>query len=155
MRKSKAKKRNVMPDPMYGDKVVSKFINNIMYDGKKSTARAIMYDAFSIMGEKTGKNPLEVFQAAMANVAPNTEVRSRRIGGATYQVPVDVRAERKEALAIRWLKTYAAARRDKTMAAKLAAEFMAAANSEGSAFKKKEDTHRMAEANKAFAHFKW
>lgn len=155
MRKSKAKKRNVMPDPMYGDKVVSKFINNIMYDGKKSTARAIMYDAFSIMGEKTGKNPLEVFQAAMTNVAPNTEVRSRRIGGATYQVPVDVRAERKEALAIRWLKTYAVARRDKTMAAKLAAEFMAAANSEGSAFKKKEDTHRMAEANKAFAHFKW
>lgn len=155
MRKRKAEKRRITPDPLYGDVIVSKFINDIMVDGKKSTARAIVYDAMSIMGQKSGQEPLEVFRKALQNVAPSLEVRSRRVGGATYQVPVDVREDRRIALAIRWIKTYASARRDKSMAAKLAAEFLAAANNEGSAVKKREDTHRMAEANKAFAHFKW
>lgn len=155
MRKKRAEKRRVAPDPRYGDIIVSKFINNIMYQGKKSTARTIVYDAFSIMGEKSGKDPLEVFRKALQNVAPALEVRSRRVGGATYQVPVDVREDRRVALAIRWIKTYASARRDKSMAAKLAAELLAASNGEGSAVKKREDTHRMADANKAFAHFKW
>ncbi len=155
MRKKRAEKRRVAPDPRYGDIIVSKFINSIMIDGKKSTARTIVYDAFSIMGEKSGKEPLEVFRKALQNVAPALEVRSRRVGGATYQVPVDVREERRVALAIRWINTYALARRDKSMAAKIAAEMLAASNGEGSAVKKREDTHRMADANKAFAHFKW
>ncbi|MDD3124559.1 MAG: 30S ribosomal protein S7 [Candidatus Kapabacteria bacterium] len=155
MRKRRAEKRRITPDPRFGDVIVSKFINNIMVDGKKSTARTLVYDAFSIMGEKSGKEPLEVFRKALQNVAPSLEVRSRRVGGATYQVPVDVREDRRIALAIRWIKTYAEARRDKSMAAKLAAELLAASNGEGSAVKKREDTHRMAEANKAFAHFKW
>lgn len=155
MRKKRAEKRRVAPDPKYGDVIVSKFINNIMYQGKKSTARTIVYDAFSMMGEKSGKDPLEVFRKAMQNVAPSLEVRSRRVGGATYQVPVDVREDRRVALAIRWIKTYASARRDKSMAAKLAAELLAASNGEGSAVKKREDVHRMADANKAFSHFKW
>ncbi len=155
MRKKRAEKRRVAPDPKFGDIIVSKFINNVMYQGKKSTARTLVYDAFSIMGEKSGKDPLEVFRKALQNVAPALEVRSRRVGGATYQVPVDVREDRRVALAIRWIKTYASARRDKSMAAKLAAELLAASNGEGSAVKKREDTHRMAEANKAFAHFKW
>lgn len=155
MRKKRAEKRRVAPDPKFGDIIVSKFINNVMYQGKKSTARTMVYDAFSIMGEKSGKDPLEVFRKALQNVAPALEVRSRRVGGATYQVPVDVREDRRVALAIRWIKTYASARRDKSMAAKLAAELLAASNGEGSAVKKREDTHRMAEANKAFAHFKW
>ncbi len=155
MRKKRAEKRRVAPDPKYGDVIVSKFINNIMYQGKKSNARTIVYDAFSMMGEKSGKDPLEVFRKAMQNVAPSLEVRSRRVGGATYQVPVDVREDRRVALAIRWIKTYASARRDKSMAAKLAAELLAASNGEGSAVKKREDVHRMADANKAFSHFKW
>ena len=155
MRKKRAEKRRGAPDPKFGDIIVSKFINNVMYQGKKSTARTLVYDAFSIMGEKSGKDPLEVFRKALQNVAPALEVRSRRVGGATYQVPVDVREDRRVALAIRWIKTYASARRDKSMAAKLAAELLAASNGEGSAVKKREDTHRMAEANKAFAHFKW
>ncbi len=155
MRKKRAEKRRVAPDPKFGDIIVSKFINNVMYQGKKSTARTLVYDAFSIMGEKSGKDPLEVFRKALQNVAPALEVRSRRVGGATYQVPVDVREDRRVAFAIRWIKTYASARRDKSMAAKLAAELLAASNGEGSAVKKREDTHRMAEANKAFAHFKW
>jgi len=155
MRKKRAEKRRVAPDPKFGDIIVSKFINNIMYQGKKNTARTLVYDAFSIMGEKSGKDPLEVFRKALQNVAPALEVRSRRVGGATYQVPVDVREDRRIALAIRWIKNYASARRDKSMAAKLAAELLAASNGEGSAVKKREDTHRMAEANKAFAHFKW
>ncbi len=155
MRKKRAEKRRVAPDPKFGDIIVSKFINNVMYQGKKSTARTLVYDAFSIMGEKSGKDPLEVFRKALQNVAPALEVRSRRVGGATYQVPVDVREDRRVALAIRWIKTYASARRDKSMAAKLAAELLAASNGEGSAVKKREDTHKMAEANKAFAHFKW
>lgn len=155
MRKKRAEKRRVAPDPKFGDVIVSKFINNIMYQGKKSTARTLVYDAFEIMAEKTGKEPLEVFRKALQNVAPSLEVRSRRVGGATYQVPVDVREDRRIALAIRWIKTYASSRRDKSMAGKLAAELIAASNNEGSSVKKREDTHRMAEANKAFAHFKW
>lgn len=155
MRKKRAEKRRVAPDPKFGDVIVSKFINNIMYQGKKSTARTLVYDAFDIMAEKTGKEPLEVFRKALQNVAPSLEVRSRRVGGATYQVPVDVREDRRIALAIRWIKTYASSRRDKSMAGKLAAELIAASNNEGSSVKKREDTHRMAEANKAFAHFKW
>ena len=155
MRKKRAEKRRVAPDPKFGDIIVSKFINNVMYQGKKSTARTLVYDAFSIMGEKSGKDPLEVFRKALQNVAPALEVRSRRVGGATYQVPVDVREDRRVALAIRWIKTYASARRDKSMAAKLAAELLAASNGEGSAVKKREDTQRMSEANKPIAHFKW
>ncbi|MEJ5244117.1 MAG: 30S ribosomal protein S7 [Bacteroidota bacterium] len=155
MRKRRAEKRPMVPDPKFGDPVVSKFINCIMLQGKKSTARSIVYDAFSIIEERAKQNPLEVFHKAMQNVAPLVEVRSRRVGGATYQVPVDVREERRIALAIRWLKTYAKARRDHSMAQRLAAEIMAASRGEGSAVKKREDTHRMAEANKAFAHFKW
>ncbi len=155
MRKRRAEKRPMVPDPKFGDPVVSKFINCIMLQGKKSTARSIVYDAFDIIEERAKQNPLEVFHKAMQNVAPLVEVRSRRVGGATYQVPVDVREERRIALAIRWLKTYAKARRDHSMAQRLAAEIMAASRGEGSAVKKREDTHRMAEANKAFAHFKW
>ncbi len=145
----------MVPDPKFGDPIVSKFINCIMLQGKKSIARSIVYDAFDIIEERAKQNPLEVFHKAMQNVAPLVEVRSRRVGGATYQVPVDVREERRIALAIRWLKTYAKARRDHSMAQRLAAEIMAASRGEGSAVKKREDTHRMAEANKAFAHFKW
>lgn len=155
MRKRRAEKHPLLPDPKFGDPIVSRFINNIMLDGKKNTARRIVYDAFEIIAEKSKQEPLEVFHKAMQNVAPLLEVRSRRVGGATYQVPVDVREERRIALAIRWLKTYAKARRDHSMALRLASELMAASKGEGSSVKKREDTHRMAEANKAFAHFKW
>lgn len=155
MRKRRAEKRRIDPDPKYNDKIVAKFMNYIMLDGKKSVARKIMYDAFDIIEKRAGKDPLDVFKQALKNVAPSLEVRSRRVGGATYQVPIDVREDRKLALSIRWIKTYSKARRDKTMAARLAAELMAASNGEGAAVKKRDDTHRMAEANKAFAHFKW
>ncbi|MFH1050904.1 MAG: 30S ribosomal protein S7 [bacterium] len=155
MRKRRAEKRRVEPDPQYKDLLVTRFVNNLMLDGEKNTSRKIVYGAFDIIAEKTKKEPLEVFRKAMSNVAPITEVRSRRVGGATYQVPVEVREDRRTALAIRWIKQYAKARRDKTMAQKIAAELMAAFNGEGASVKKKEDTHRMAEANKAFAHFKW
>lgn len=155
MRKKRAEKRKLIPDPRYNDIIVSRFVNNIMLQGKKNTARNIVYSAFNIIAERTKEEPLDVFRKAMANVAPAVEVRSRRVGGATYQVPVDVREERRVALAIRWIKTYAKQRRDKSMALKLAAEIIAASKGEGSSVKKKEDTHRMAEANKAFAHFKW
>ncbi len=155
MRKRRAEKRRIAPDPKFNDKIVAKFMNYIMYDGKKSVARKIMYDAFDIIEKRAGKDPLDVFKQALKNVAPSLEVRSRRVGGATYQVPIDVREDRKLALSIRWIKSYAKARRDKTMAARLAAELMAASNGEGAAVKKRDDTHRMAEANKAFAHFKW
>ncbi len=155
MRKKRAEKRKLIPDPRYNDIIVSRFVNNIMKQGKKNTARNIVYGAFSIIAERTKEEPLDVFRKAMANVAPAVEVRSRRVGGATYQVPVDVREDRRIALAIRWIKTYAKQRRDKSMALKLAAEIIAASKGEGSSVKKKEDTHRMAEANKAFAHFKW
>ncbi len=155
MRKKRAEKRKLIPDPRYNDIIVSRFVNNIMKQGKKNTARNIVYGAFSIIAERTKEEPLDVFRKAMANVAPAVEVRSRRVGGATYQVPVDVREDRRIALAIRWIKTYAKQRRDKSMALKLAAEIIAASKDEGSSVKKKEDTHKMAEANRAFAHYRW
>jgi small subunit ribosomal protein S7 len=155
MRKRRAEKRPVVLDPIYNDYIVAKFVNNIMYEGRKNVARQLIYDAFDIIREKMNEDPIEVFKKAISNVAPLVEVRSRRVGGATYQVPVDVREERRLALAIRWLKNYAKSRRDKNMSSRLAAEFMAASKGEGSAVKKREDTHKMAEANKAFAHFKW
>ncbi len=155
MRKSRAEKIYLKPDPKFNDILVSKFINSIMYDGKKSKARYVMYKAFELIEEKTKKSGLEVFKKALNNTQPLIEVRSRRVGGATYQVPTEVRPERRNALAMRWLKTYARARNDKSMSLKLASELIAASNGEGSAVKKKEDTHRMAEANKAFAHYKW
>ncbi|MDH3268336.1 MAG: 30S ribosomal protein S7, partial [Ignavibacteria bacterium] len=143
------------PDPKFNDVTVSKFINVLMNDGKKSAARKIIYSAFDIIEEKTKKTGLEIFKQALSNVQPIIEVRSRRVGGATYQVPSEVRPERRTALAMRWIKTFSSKRGDKTMSQKLAQELMAASNNEGSAVKKKEDTHKMAEANKAFAHFKW
>lgn len=155
MRKRRAEKRYVKPDPKYNDVLVAKFINSIMLRGKKSTARNIVYTALDIIEEKSKKSGLEVFKKAISNVAPVIEVRSRRVGGATYQVPTEVRPERRTALAMRWIKTYSRARGEKSMAAKLAGELLAASNNEGSSVKKKEDTHKMAEANKAFAHFKW
>lgn len=155
MRKRRAEKRQLVADPKYNDRIVSRFVNNIMSDGKKSTAQTIIYDAFSIINEKTKEDPIEIFRKALSNVAPVLEVRSRRVGGATYQVPVEVREDRRIALAIRWINTYSKQRRDKTMAQRLAAELMAASKGEGSSVKKRDDTHRMAEANKAFAHFKW
>lgn len=155
MRKRRAEKRRLIPDPKYRDIVVSRFVNNIMIQGKKNVARQLVYDAFDIIHQRSKQEPLDVFRKALANVAPVIEVRSRRVGGATYQVPVDVREDRRIALAIRWIKTYASSRRDKSMAQRIAAELMAAANGEGSAVKKRDDVHRMAEANKAFAHFKW
>lgn len=155
MRKRRAEKRKMIPDPKFNDLLVSRFVNNVMFDGKKNTARQIVYDAFDIIQKKTNEDPLEVFRKALQNVMPVLEVRSRRVGGATYQVPVDVREERRVALAIRWIKTYSKARRDKSMALKVANELLAAYKGEGSSVKKRDDTHRMAEANKAFAHFKW
>ena len=155
MRKRRAEKRFIKPDPKYNDLLVAKFINYIMWDGKKTVARKIVYDSFDLLEEKTKKPALEVFKKAVNNVQPYVEVRSRRVGGATYQVPMEVRPERRIALAFRWLKNYSRDRKDKTMTLKLTAELLAASNGEGSAVKKKEDVHRMAEANKAFAHFKW
>lgn len=155
MRKRRAEKRRLEPDGKYKDVIVSRLINNIMLDGKKNTSRKIVYEAFDIIESRTKQEPLEVFKKALSNVAPVLEVRSRRVGGATYQVPVDVREDRRIALALRWIKTYSKSRRDKTMALRLAAELIAASNGEGSSVKKRDDTHRMAEANKAFAHFKW
>ncbi|MDH7605932.1 MAG: 30S ribosomal protein S7 [Melioribacter sp.] len=155
MRKKRAEKRFIKPDPKYNDVLVAKFINYLMWDGKKTIARKIVYESFDIIEQRTKKPALEVFKKAVQNVSPMVEVRSRRVGGATYQVPMEVRPERRTALALRWLRTYARERKDKSMALKLAAELIAAANNEGNAIKKKDDTHRMAEANKAFAHFKW
>jgi small subunit ribosomal protein S7 len=155
MRKKRAEKRFVKPDPKFNDVLVAKFINSLMYDGKKSKARDVVYEAFDIIEDRTKKPGLEIFKKAINNTQPLIEVRSRRVGGATYQVPTEVRPERRSALAMRWLKTYARARNEKSMSGKLAAELIAASNNEGSAVKKKEDTHKMAEANKAFAHFKW
>ena len=154
-RKGYIPKREILPDPIYNDKVVTKFINKIMLDGKKGVAQRICYDAFDIIREKTGKDPLEVFEEALNNVMPVLEVKARRVGGATYQVPIEVRPERRQSLGIRWLVSYARARGERTMKERLAAEIMDAANSMGGAFKKKEDTHKMAEANKAFAHYRW
>jgi len=148
-------KRDVLPDPVYNDKVVTRLINNIMLDGKKGTAQKIVYGAFEIIQEKTGKEPVEVFRAAMDNIMPVLEVKARRVGGATYQVPMEVRPERRQTLGLRWLTTYSRARNERTMAERLAGEIMDATNNLGSAVKKREDTHKMAEANKAFAHYRW
>ena len=148
-------KRDVVPDPVYNDKVVTRLINNIMLDGKKGTAQKVVYGAFEIIQEKTGKEPVEVFRAAMDNIMPVLEVKARRVGGATYQVPMEVRPERRQTLGLRWLTTYSRARSERTMAERLAAEIMDATNNLGSAVKKREDTHKMAEANKAFAHYRW
>ena len=148
-------KRDVLPDPVYNDKVVTRLINNVMLDGKKGTAQKIVYSAFEIIQEKTGKEPVEVFRAAMDNIMPVLEVKARRVGGATYQVPMEVRPERRQTLGLRWLTTYSRARSERTMAERLAGEIMDATNNLGSAVKKREDTHKMAEANKAFAHYRW
>lgn len=154
-RRTAADKRTPVSDPKYGDRLVSEFISLTMKSGKRSTAEKIVYSAIDSLGKQTGQNGLEMFQKAVNNVKPVIEVKSRRVGGATYQVPVEVRQNRRTALAIRWLLTYSSARPGKTMAEKLAAELMSAANNEGASIKKKEDTHKMAEANKAFAHFRW
>lgn len=154
-RRHSAEKRDIIPDPKFGDVVVTKFMNSVMYHGKKSVAETIVYGAFDIIEGRTKNNPLEVFKQALENVAPAIEVRSRRVGGATYQVPVEVRAERRQALAIRWLIQAARNRSDKTMVERLSAELLDASNSRGSAVKKREDTHRMAEANRAFSHYRW
>ena len=155
MRKRRAVKRDVLPDPIYNSKVVTKLVNSIMLDGKKGTAQRILYDAFDIIKEKTGKEPMEVFEAAMENIKPALEVKSRRVGGANYQVPIEVKADRSQALALRWLVNYARLRGGHSMAENLANEIIDASNGVGAAVKKREDTHRMAEANKAFAHYKW
>ncbi len=154
-RRGRISKRDVLPDPLYGSKLVTKLVNNVMYDGKKGVAQTIVYDAFNLIEAKVGQNPLEVFEAALDNIKPELEVKARRIGGSTYQVPMDVKPERQQTLALRWLISYARNRSERTMAEKLAGEIMDAKNSAGGAFKKKEETHRMAEANKAFAHFKY
>ncbi len=154
-RRGRAPRRKVAPDPIYGNEALARFTNKIMYDGKKSLAQRIMYEAMEIMREKTGKEPIELFQTALKNVAPVLEVKSRRVGGATYQVPVEVRSERRSSLAMRWLIDYSRKRGERTMAERLAGELMDAANNTGTAVKKKEDTHRMAEANKAFSHYRW
>ncbi len=154
-RKGYVAKREVLPDPMYNSKVVTKLINAVMLDGKKTVAQKIVYDAFDIVKEKTGKEPLVAFEEAMNNIMPVLEVKARRVGGATYQVPIEIRADRRQALGLRWLVRYSRERNEKTMAERLANEIMDAINSMGGAFKKKEDTHKMAEANRAFAHYRW
>ena len=155
MRKRRAVKRDVLADPIYNSKLVTKLINRIMIDGKKGTAQTILYDAFDIVKEKTGKEPMEVFEAAIENIKPALEVKSRRVGGANYQVPIEVRADRSQALALRWLVNYSRLRGGHSMAENLANEIIDASNGTGAAVKKREDTHRMAEANKAFAHYRW
>ena len=154
-RRHRAEKREVLPDPKFGDFVLSKFMNSLMLDGKKSIAEGIVYGAFERIHGRSGQDPIRMFHEALDNVKPDIEVRSRRVGGATYQVPVEVRSERAQALGIRWLITAARARSENTMAERLAGELMDASNNRGSAVKKREDTHRMAEANKAFSHYRW
>jgi small subunit ribosomal protein S7 len=154
-RRREVPKRVILPDPKFGDQLVAKFINGVMQGGKKSTAEQIVYGAFDLVTERSAANPLETFKSAMENVRPLVEVKSRRVGGSTYQVPVEVIPSRRTAMAIRWLITYASKRSEKTMRERLAGEFMDAAAGRGAAMKKKEDTHRMAEANKAFAHYRW
>ena len=154
-RRGNVPKRDVLPDPMYNNKVVSKLINQIMLDGKKGTAQKIVYDAFKTMGEKLNMDPIEIFKQAMENVMPVVEVKARRVGGANYQVPIEIRPERRQTLAIRWIVINTRKRSEREMAARLAAELMDAYNNAGASVKKKEDTHRMAEANKAFAHFRF
>ena len=155
MRKRRAVKRDVLPDPIYNSKVVTKLINQIMNDGKKGTAERILYEAFEIIKEKTGQEPMEVYEKALENVKPLLEVKSRRVGGSNYQVPVEVKPERAQALAFRWLINYARLRSGHSMAENLANEIIDASNGVGASVKKKDDTHKMAEANKAFAHYKW
>ena len=154
-RKGSVPKRDVLPDPVYNSKTVTKFINKVMLSGKKSVAQRVVYDAFNIIKDKSGKDPLEVFETALKNVMPVLEVRARRVGGANYQVPVEVRPDRRMTLGIRWLVNYARLRSEKTMDARLSGELLDAANNTGASIKKKEDTHKMAEANKAFAHYRW
>lgn len=154
-RRHSAEKREIIPDAKYGDFVLAKFMNSLMYDGKKSTAERIVYSAFDLIESRAKSDPLDVFKQALENVSPAIEVRSRRVGGATYQVPVEVRAERRQALAIRWIIQAARSRSDKTMVDRLSAELLDAAGNRGSAVKKREDTHRMAEANRAFSHYRW
>ncbi|MBO5935915.1 MAG: 30S ribosomal protein S7 [Clostridia bacterium] len=154
-RRGNVAKRDVLPDPLYNSKLVTRLINSVMYDGKKGVAQKIVYDAFDIIREKTGEEPLDVFAAAMENVMPLLEVKARRVGGSTYQVPMDVRPERRQTLGLRWITLYARNRSERTMKERLAGEIMDAKNEQGSAFKKREDTHKMAEANKAFSHFRW
>ena len=154
-RRGNVPKREILPDPMYNSVLVTKLINAIMLDGKKGVAQKVVYDAFDIIKEKTGKEPVEVFEAAMENVMPVLEVKARRVGGATYQVPMEVRPERRQTLGLRWITNYSRLRSERTMKERLANEIMDAVNETGSAFKKREDTHKMAEANKAFAHYRW
>ena len=154
-RRHRAEKRDILPDAKYGDVVLTKFMNSLMLDGKKSVAEGIVYGALDRVGEKTGQDPVRVFHEALDNVKPQIEVRSRRVGGATYQVPVEVRPERAQALAIRWLISVARARSENTMVARLSGELLEASENRGNAVKKREDTHRMAEANKAFSHYRW
>ncbi len=154
-RRGNIAKRDVLQDPLYNSKLVTRLINNIMIDGKKGVAQKIVYDAFNIISEKTGKEPLEVFEAAMENVMPALEVKARRVGGATYQVPMEVRPERRQTLGLRWMTNYSRLRSEKTMKERLAGEILDAVNGAGGAAKKRDDTHKMAEANKAFAHYRW
>ena len=154
-RRGNVPKRDVLPDPVYNSKLVTKLINSIMLDGKKGVAQKIVYDAFDIIKEKTGKNPAEAFEAAMENVMPVLEVKSRRVGGSNYQVPMDVRPERRQTLGLRWITAYSRSRGEKTMKERLAAEIMDAMNGTGNAVKKRDDVHKRAEANNAFAHFRW
>jgi len=154
-RRGNIAKRDVLPDPLYNSKLVTRLINNIMIDGKKGVSQKIVYDAFDIIREKTGKDPLEVFEQAMENIMPSLEVKARRVGGATYQVPMEVRPERRQTLGLRWMTTYSRARNERTMKERLAGEIMDAVNGNGGAAKKRDDTHKMAEANKAFAHYRW
>ena len=154
-RRGNVPKREILPDPMYNSVLVTKLVNSIMLDGKKGVAQKVVYGAFDIVKEKTEKAPLEVFTQAMENIMPSLEVKARRVGGATYQVPMEVRPERRQTLGLRWLTNYSRARSEKTMRERLAGEIMDAANNTGSAVKKREDTHKMAESNKAFAHFRW
>ena len=154
-RRGNVAKRDVLPDPMYNSKLVTRLINNIMYDGKKGVAQKIVYEAFEIVEEKTGKNALEVFEQAMENVMPSLEVKARRVGGANYQVPIEVRPERRQTLGLRWMASYSRLRSEKTMKERLAGEILDALNGAGGAAKKRGDTHKMAEANKAFAHYRW
>ena len=154
-RRGSIAKRDVLPDPLYHSKLVTRLINNVMYDGKRGVAQKIVYGAFDLISEKTGKDPLEVFEQAMENCMPVLEVKARRVGGATYQVPMEVRPERRQTLGLRWISNYSRTRSEKTMRERLAGEILDAVNGTGGAFKKREDTHKMAEANKAFAHYRW
>ncbi|WP_099205238.1 30S ribosomal protein S7 [Scatolibacter rhodanostii] len=154
-RRGNVVKRDVLPDPMYGSKLVTRLVNSIMYDGKKGVAQKIVYGAFDIVAEKTGKEALEVFEQAMENVMPSLEVKARRVGGSTYQVPLEVRPERRQTLGLRWMTNYSRLRSERTMKERLAGEILDAVNGTGGAAKKREDTHKMADANRAFAHYRW